>query len=85
MKKGVSGEAYNIGSEEEVSINDLAQQLIQVTSSQSKITHREKQRIDLHYTRLPALKKIIKLGWNQTISLEEGLKKTIEQINESQV
>jgi len=62
MQKGRSSQAYNIGSDQPVSINDLARLLLQTSSSKSKIVYREKNPLDFQNKRLPSLKKINELG-----------------------
>jgi nucleoside-diphosphate-sugar epimerase len=82
MNKGEIGQAYNIGSEEAISINDLARMLIQAASKHCSIKHLAQDSLDLHNIRLPSIKKMEKLGWKKTVSLKEGLNKTMRFINE---
>lgn len=77
MKKGKDGEVYNIGSDKEISVISLANLLIRLTGSKSKIKLLKHPFPD-HARRKPDLLKIKKLGWRQKVSLEEGLKRTIK-------
>lgn len=68
----------NLGGEEEISINGLAQAVLNLTSSSSSIVHGTaleedpiKRRPDLNLAKNS-------LGWSPLISLEEGLSRTID-------
>jgi nucleoside-diphosphate-sugar epimerase len=76
-KKGKKGEVYNLGSDKELRIVDLAGKIISLTNSKSKIRFIDRPNHD-HDRRLPDLSKIKKLGWRANISIEEGLRRTIE-------
>jgi nucleoside-diphosphate-sugar epimerase len=78
MKKGKAQEAYNIGSVEEISIQDVCKTIAKVSKSKEKIIYTEADTLDLKNKRLPCISKIQVLGWNQKIQLEEGLEKTLE-------
>ena len=81
MKKGKRGEVYNLGSNQEISIIELAKLIIKLTNSKSKINWIERPSHD-HQARLPALKKVRKLGWRMKISLKDGLLKTIDDYSQ---
>jgi UDP-glucuronate decarboxylase len=67
----------NLGNPNEVSIGQLAQVIIKLTNSNSQIEYRELPHDDPKQRR-PLINKASEiLGWNPTIDLEEGLKKTI--------
>lgn len=76
MESGKSGEVYNIGSDNEISISDLAKTICDVTSSKSKITFVSEPFPD-HRDRKPDISKIKNLGWKQKIALDEGLKRMV--------
>ncbi len=76
MKKGKKGEVYNLGSDKEVRIIDLARLVIKATGSKSKIEFVERPTHD-HKRRFPSLEKVEKLGWRQKTALEKGLQKTL--------
>ena len=71
MSKGVKGEVYNIGSDEEITISELALLVKEVCRSNSQIKSVERPPHD-HQARKPSLRKINNLGWSSRISLEEG-------------
>ncbi len=76
MKKGKKGEVYNLGSDEEIPIIDLANLLKRRIKKNAKIRFIKRPTHD-HNRRLPSLKKIKKLGWKQKTSLEKGIEKAL--------
>lgn len=76
MEKGVPAEVYNLGSDKQITIIDLAEKIIEITHSKSIIQTTDRPGHD-HQTRKPLLHKINDLGWKQTYSLETGLEKTL--------
>lgn len=82
MAKSPSGEVYNVGSEIQTSIENLAHIIINLTNSSSKLVFEEKLPYD-HEGRRPCLKKIHRLGWKSTVSLEMGIKKVIKFLQQS--
>lgn len=76
MEKGKSGEVYNLGSNKQVSILDLAKLIIKLTKSKSSILKVKRPSHD-HQARLPSLEKVKKLGWKSKVSLKKGLHLTI--------
>ena len=68
----------NIGNPGEFTINELAQKVIKLTNSKSKIVYTPPASSDPKQRRpdITLVKK--KLGWEPKIELEEGLKRTIE-------
>jgi nucleoside-diphosphate-sugar epimerase len=81
MEKGKAGEAYNLGGEQEYTIKELAEMIInlchpkQVLNDNFRYIPRPKHD---HQARRPDLKKVKSLGWKQTTSLEQGLKQTLQ-------
>lgn len=82
MKKGKKGEAYNLGSDESISMKDLAEMVIKNTNTKSKISFTKGMPSD-HKGRMPDLTKIHKLGWKQKTSFQEGLEKMINFYKEN--
>lgn len=76
-KKGKRGEVYNLGSDKEISIKNLAKEILKLTKSNIIIKNIYRPSHD-HNGRRPSLIKIKKLGWKQKINLKEGLLKTIQ-------
>lgn len=72
----------NFGNPHEVMIKDLAEFIIKLTDSKSKIQYRPMPQDD-PIRRKPDISKAMKLvNWNPTTNLEEGLIKTIEYFNQ---
>jgi nucleoside-diphosphate-sugar epimerase len=78
LRKGKKAEVYNIGSDKEMTILDLAKLILKATGSKSEIKFVERPSHDHHF-RLPDLTKIKGLGWEPKISLEEGISRTISE------
>jgi UDP-glucuronate decarboxylase len=78
MKKDDFIGPVNIGNPGEFTIRELAEKVLQLTGSRSKIMVRE-ERSDDPVRRRPDISLAReKLGWEPTVPLEEGLQKTIE-------
>lgn len=77
MEKGIKSAVYNVGSDKQISILDLAKLIIKLRSTNNNICFIERSPSD-HQSRLPSIEKIKKLGWSPKISLTDGLRKTIE-------
>lgn len=68
----------NIGNPDERTINELAQVVLDVTGSDSGITHEELPPQDPQVRRPDISKTQSELGWEPTVSLRDGLAKSIE-------
>ena len=78
MKKDDFIGPVNIGNPGEFTIRELAEKILKLTGSRSKIMVRE-ERSDDPVRRRPDISLAReKLGWEPTVTLEEGLRKTIE-------
>lgn len=77
-EKGVVGDIYNIGSEYELTVNYVAEKLISSLGDGNQTVKYGPDRPfnDIRY--LVSCDKLRKLGWEQKISFEEGLEKTIK-------
>jgi UDP-glucose 4-epimerase len=79
-----AGRVFNIGSNEEITIEKLAEKIIKMTGSKSKKTYIDYEEaygraIDDMMRRLPGLERIKKaVGWQPRTSLNEALKIVIE-------
>lgn len=73
------GEVFNLGNPDEYKIKELAEKIVDMTGSKSKITLSDNFRTDDPMQRCPdiAKSKTI-LGWKPKVSLSEGLDKTIK-------
>tara|TARA_A100001015_G_scaffold170021_1_gene188961 strand:+ start:650 stop:1606 length:957 start_codon:yes stop_codon:yes gene_type:complete len=72
----------NIGNPSEFTILELAEKVIAQTGSNSKIVHQELPSDDPQQRQPDITIAQQKLGWEPTISLEEGLKPTIEYFDQ---
>jgi UDP-glucuronate decarboxylase len=73
----------NIGSDQDVNLTELANKIIKMTGSKSKVTYQEKQ---LFYTELSLPNTDLarnELGWLPIMTLEKGLEKTIYDLRAS--
>lgn len=70
-------EVFNIGSGVETTINTLAETIIRLTESSSKIIHEDARQGDIVYSQADTSKAKERLGFVARIGLEEGLKETI--------
>jgi len=78
LKPGTSGEVINLGNPDERSIKDLANLIKDMIASNSEIVY-EEMPIDDPKQRKPDIERAKNvLGWEPRITLEEGLRKTIE-------
>lgn len=74
----IKGDVINIGNPQEVKIIDLAEMIIKMADSRSKIVFLPKREDD-PYRRCPDISKAKRLlGWMPRIRLEDGLLKTIK-------
>lgn len=77
-KEEASGQVMNLGNDGEYKVSDLANKIIEMTGSSSKIIN-EDLPIDDPKMRKPDLSKAKEiLGYEPKVNLEEGLKRTIE-------
>ncbi|SHK37301.1 UDP-glucuronic acid decarboxylase family protein [Thermocrinis minervae] len=78
VEEGLVGEVVNLGNPQEVTIKQLAEIIIMLTGSKSRITYTE-GRVDDPRRRCPDISKARRLlGWEPKVDLEEGLLRTIE-------
>jgi UDP-glucose 4-epimerase len=79
MERGASGEIYNVGSQERISINDLAARVLALTRSTSELVHVPYERaygegIEDMLHRIPSLRKVeAAIGWQPTRTLDDIL------------
>jgi len=78
FQSGTTGEVFNLGSTEEHTVHEFATMIIQLCESSSSIIF-EPSRIDDPERRRPITTKAQQiLGWQRKVSMEEGLRRTIE-------
>jgi len=72
---------YNIGGGHRVSIQDLAEKIIEITGSSSIIQYKESKKGDAEHTYANTTKAQRELGWKPKTSLEQGLTRYIEWVS----
>lgn len=78
MRQNTRGQVFNLGNPEEYTMLDFAKKIQAMTGTKSQIVY-EKLPEDDPARRKPDIEKAEKeLGWNPTVTVDEGLKKTIE-------
>ncbi len=77
ISKGKNKNIYNIGSQDEVSINELVKKLIKISGKKLKIFKTPEMLGDVK-RRCPNINKIKKLGFKTKTKLDIGLKKTFD-------
>jgi len=74
---------FNIGNDNEITINQLAQTIIDITNTKSKIIYKDLPKDD-PLQRKPDLSKSKELlNYEPVIGLEKGLEKTIEWVKKN--
>lgn len=82
LKRGEPGEIYHIGTGEEKTNREVAQHILEITASRSRIVSiPDRPGHDRRYG-LDSRKMRVQLHWQPEISFEEGLRQTIEQEKE---
>lgn len=78
LKDGTQGEVFNLGNPEEYRMIDLAEKIKSMTGSASEIVHNSLPEDDPS-RRCPDIAKAMQiLGWKPTVTIDEGLRKTLE-------
>ena len=86
-----SGQAYNIGSTNEISIKDLAQKVIDVTGSKSQIVFKKHsdvfgENFEEPARRVPDISKISKaIGWKPKKNLKSIILEVVEYMKANEV
>jgi len=75
LKRGKNMETYNVGTDEEISIRDLANFLLEASGKNLNVV-KGKKREGSPKRRCPDITKLKKLGFKPSVSLNEGLQKT---------
>lgn len=71
---------FNIGHSEEVALKEIAQKIITVMGSKSKIVYEEPRRVEENLPTLETTKAKKELGWGPKISFDEGLRKMYQKV-----
>lgn len=75
---GLAGEVVNLGSQDEMKIIEIAELIKELTGSSSEITFKPLPKNDPKRRNPDTSKAKSLLGWTPTVTLNEGLKETIE-------
>ncbi len=78
-KNAYINDVLNIGNDNEIKIRDLAELIINITNSKSKIKYVEPLKEGDMPRRLPDLEKMMAISNKKQISLEKGIKKILEE------
>jgi UDP-glucose 4-epimerase len=73
-----TGRAYNIGTGESITIRELAELIQDLTDSNADIVHTEPRDGDIQQSQADISRAQRKLDYEPTVSLREGLKRTID-------
>ena len=77
-RDNLNGEVLNIGSNREITINSLAEMIIEMVGSRSKIVHTEEREDDPHRRSADISKAKRLINWEPSTQLDDGLRRTIE-------
>jgi nucleoside-diphosphate-sugar epimerase len=75
-----SKEVYNVSTQNGVTLTELIKTIEKVTNVNLEIIIHPENRNDIEKKRVGDTTKLRKLGWNNNISLKEGIKKTYDWI-----
>lgn len=81
LEKGVIGEIYNIGSDEEYSVLDVLKKLVKIMKNDENYENYVEFIPDRNFNDKRYFvdsRKLLELGWTKKIYFEEGIQKTIE-------
>ncbi|MCB4790675.1 MAG: GDP-mannose 4,6-dehydratase [Elusimicrobia bacterium] len=80
MERSPSGVSYNIGSEEEVTIQELLDMIISILGMKTEIEYSLVRKGDPQRRLLDTSKARKMIGWFPKVSLKQGIEKTIEWV-----
>jgi len=76
--KKANNSVYNIGYGQSISINELAEKIISLTNSSSKIIHTESIKGDAEHTLADVSRIRNEFGWKPEVNINKGLERYIE-------
>ncbi len=77
-ERGVSGEAYNVGSGTSTTVNEIAEIIFDTLDICPKATYTGESWVGDVESSLADVSKLKKLGWNPEVSIKEGIEKLYE-------
>lgn len=79
QSKSADGGVFNVAGGRQITINEIAKMIIELTGSRSKIIHAEKRSGDIEHSLADISKAKNTFGYNPKYAINEGLKKIIEE------
>lgn len=77
-----TGESFNVGTGSSITIRELAERIRELSDSDSEIVHTEAREGDVRHSQADITNASAQLGYEPTVSIEEGLERTIEWFRE---
>jgi nucleoside-diphosphate-sugar epimerase len=74
-------DVFNIGNPTEITINELASKIIEITNSNSKLINKDLPQDDPKQRKPDITKAKTLLNWEPKVKLEDGLTKTIDWVS----
>tara|TARA_Y100000310_G_C20687571_1_gene820072 strand:- start:2975 stop:3892 length:918 start_codon:yes stop_codon:yes gene_type:complete len=68
---------YNVSTNNETSVNEIAEKIIELTGSASEVVHKPEIKGELKRSKLSS-DKLEKIGWKPEVDVESGLKQTVD-------
>jgi len=78
MEKGKNGDIFNLGSGRETSVKDIVDKIIQASGRKVSVKWETFRKVDIKRSFGDCSKIRKSLGWEPKVSLEEGIRKTVE-------
>lgn len=78
MEKGKSGDIFNLGSGKETSVREVVEKIIDFSGRNVSVEWEEYRHIDINRSFCDCRKAKKTLGWNPKISLDDGIKRTVD-------
>lgn len=77
-EKQAIGEVVNFGTSDDISINEVAKKIIDISGSKSKIVHQEERLAEVNRLCCDYSKAKEFFGWKPLVDIDEGLRRNIE-------
>ena len=81
LMKSNQNDVFNIGNPNEITVNELASTIIDLTNSNSKLINKDLPQDDPKQRRPDITKAKNLLNWEPVVKLEDGLTQTIDWVN----
>ena len=80
---GLPTDVYNLGCGESITINKLAQMMIEISGKKTEIQYAPERPADVKHCKANAEKAFEKLGFRTEVSLEDGLQQYMQWYQEN--